>query len=105
MLRRYTLAHFDKHGYLKAPKGFYLLLLVLLRAYLIWILSVANRSDTTALITLFYPEKHNFFIALGTGAGALLIAVMYSLRREKTPNWLQPVWKPQLAIVVAVIVG
>ena len=67
MFKKYTPDDFDKHGYFKPPVGFYLLLVLLMRAYIIWIVSVANRKDGTVLIESLYPNKFDFFIGLAVG--------------------------------------
>lgn len=93
MFKRYTPDDFDKHGYLKPPKGFYLLLLVLLRPYIIWLLSVANRKEPAVLIESFYPDKSNFFLGLATAVGALLVFGLSSLRRKDAYAWLPVCWR------------
>jgi len=92
MFKKYTPDHFDKHGYLKPPIGFYLLLLLLLRAYIIWIVSLANRNDATVLIKAMYPDKMNFFIGLGVGIASVLVLAIFSQRREKFAPWLPKLW-------------
>jgi hypothetical protein len=93
MFRKYTPDDFDKHHYLKAPIGFYFLLLMLLRPYIIWVVSVANRSDATVLIQSLYPDKNDFFVGLISGIGALIVTVCFSQRRDKTFNWLPSFWQ------------
>ena len=93
MFKKYTPDDFDKHGYLKPPVGFYLILVLLLRAYVVWVLTVANRSgDGTSLVAALYPNKYDFFIGLGAGVGALLVLVLMSLRREKASQWTARLW-------------
>lgn len=93
MFGRYTPDHYDKHHYLKPPVGFYLLLLVLLRPYIIWVMSVANRNDTTVLLQSLYPNKYDFFTALAIGCGAVVVTAMFSFRREKTFAFLPKLWR------------
>lgn len=92
MFGRYTPDNYDKHHYLKPPIGFYFILLMLLRPYIIWVVSVANRNDTTVLLESFYPDKYNFFTALAIGAGAVFVTFMFSLRREKAYHWVAKLW-------------
>lgn len=93
MFGRYTPDDYDKHHYLKPGLGFYGLLLVLLRPYIVWIVSVANRNDATVLLESLYPNKYNFFAGLAVGFGAVLVFAMFSLRRENAYSWLPNVWK------------
>ena len=93
LFTKYTPDDYDKHGYLKPPIGFYFLLALLLRAYVVWILSVANRSDGTALITSLYPNKYDFFAGLIVGIGALIVTIALSLRREKAQAWMAKIWQ------------
>ena len=92
LFTKYTPDDYDKHGYLKPPIGFYFLLALQLRAYLVWILSVANRSDGTALITSLYPNKYDFFAGLVVGIGALVVTIALSFRREKAHAWMAKIW-------------
>ena len=92
MFKKYTPDDYDKHGYLKPPVGLNLLLLLLMRAYVVWVLSVANRADGTALIASLYPNKYDFFIGLGVGLGALVVMVLLSLRRERAPRFAAKIW-------------
>ena len=92
LFTKYTPDDYDKHGYLKPPIGFYFILALLLRAYLVLILSVANRSDATALITSLYPNKYDFFAGLVVGIGALIVTIALSLRREKAQAWMAKIW-------------
>lgn len=96
MFTKYTPDDYDKHGYLKPPVGFYFVLLLFLRAYVVWILSVANRADGTALITSLYPNKDDFFAGLVVGIGALIVTIMLSLRRESASGWMAKVWSKGL---------
>ena len=93
MFGRYTPDDFDKHGYLKAPISLYLLLLLLLRAYVIWLLSVANFSNTEQLIEFFYPNKQTFIFGLLSGAAALLVLILHSLRRPKAYKFTAQLWR------------
>jgi hypothetical protein len=104
MFKKYTPDNFDKHHYLKAPVGFYFLLLVLLRPYIIWIMSVANRANGTVLIEFMYPNKDDFIIGLTTGVGALVVGLFFSLRRDKAYDWLPRFWRlSQWLLLVSVV--
>lgn len=92
MFGRYTPDNFDKHHYLKPPIGFYFLLVVLLRPYIVWVMSIANREDSTVLLEMLYPNKFDFLTGLAIGSGAVLVTGMFSMRREKTFSWLPKVW-------------
>lgn len=93
MFRKYSPDDFDKHHFLKAPVGFYFVLLMLLRPYIIWVMSVANRKDGTSFITMLYPDKNDFLVGLLTGIGALIVLLLFSMRRDKSFDWLPGVWK------------
>lgn len=85
--------YWDKYGVYRTPIGFNLTLLVLLRAYLIWIFSALARRPDLDLMSLFFQSKQHFFVALGIGALALIPTVLFSLRRPSSSQKLAKYWR------------
>jgi hypothetical protein len=48
--------HFDSFDCLKLAPGIYIILLFILRAYIIWIMSVTNMRDHVAMIQWIFPQ-------------------------------------------------
>ena len=90
---------YDKHGCLKPPVWLYLALAFLLRSYVIWIISLSFRQDSTRLLSLFYPDKHSFMLELIVALPAVIAAALASLRRIDMPGWLQLGWHKIRAVV------
>ncbi|MBU2970327.1 DUF2919 domain-containing protein [Pseudoalteromonas sp. C2R02] len=83
----------DKHGVYRAPIALSFTFLILLRTYIIWIFSAVSRRPDLDLMSLFYRNKNDFFIALAIGALALLPAVIFSLRRPSSNPKLAKAWR------------
>lgn len=97
--------YWDKHGCYRTPIGFTLSLIVLLRAYIIWVFAAISRRPELDLMAIVYQHKHDFFVALGIGALAIVPTVIYSLRRPSSNPKLQNIWRhmrwPLIACAVA----
>ena len=63
-MKKFGPEYWDKHGLYKAPLGFILTLMVLMRGYVIWILAAISRRPELDIMTLFYRDKQHFFVAL-----------------------------------------
>jgi len=83
----------DKHGVYRAPIALSFTFLILLRTYIIWIFSAVSRRPDLDLMSLFYRNKNDFFIALAIGTLALIPAVIFSLRRPSSNLKLAKFWK------------
>ncbi len=93
---------YDKYGCLKVPLAFYLGLAFLLRSYVIWVIALSYRQDTGGLLSLFYPSRSEFTMALLVGAPALIVAVIVSLRRVGMPQLAEKAWH-NIRLVMATV--
>lgn len=93
---------FDNFDCLKLAPGIYLILLFVLRAYIIWIMSVTNMRDHVGIIQWIYPQTSLFYLNLVSGVIGLFVVVILSLRRPNAANWVRVVWqKCHILLVVA----
>lgn len=83
---------FDFDGKVKIPWGFYFILIYLLRGYITWIFSLTYREDTSLLLSLVYTESGFFYLALLTGLPALLVQLLFSLKKQKNKPWYMALW-------------
>ena len=90
--QEYSIEDFDKFDCLKLSKRFYLVLLLVLRGYLVWLMSVTNMKDRVATMQWIYPETNLFFLSLVSGVIGLLVVIMISLRRPNSANWVKVIW-------------
>ena len=73
--------HFDSFDCLKLAPGIYAILLLVLRAYIIWIMSVTNMRDNVGFIQWVYPQTALFYLNLASGVIGLFVVLILSLRR------------------------
>ena len=95
---------FDFDGKVKIPLGFYFMLIYLLRGYITWVLSLTYREDTSLLLSLAYTESRFFYLALVTGLPAVLVQLLFSLKKQKTKSWYISLWlKSPWILAVALV--
>nr|WP_275974407.1 DUF2919 domain-containing protein [Shewanella pneumatophori] len=83
----------------------YLLLVFIARGWCVFVASLTQASDRAGLVTLFYPHKNDFLMALAAGAGALFIYAAVIAERKRKPAWVRhvfPYMKWLLAILLIV---
>ena len=85
--------HFDNFDCLKLAPGIYLVLLFVLRAYIVWVMSVTNMRDHVGIIQWIFPQTSLFYLNLASGALGLFIVLVLSLRRPNAASWVRSSWK------------
>jgi hypothetical protein len=80
---RYGPEFWDKYGTYRTPFAFHLSLLVLLRAYFIWVIAALSRRPELDIMSLAFRSKEDFFSALAIGALAILPAAVFCFRRPQ----------------------
>lgn len=99
----YPLHYYDKDGYLKPPKVFYISIIYLLRGYIIVALASSYGTDTSALLGIFYPQITLLYMHLVIGLPALLAFLLLTARftlREQQRLWPLKCIKPLLLIAL-----
>lgn len=95
---------FDNFDCLKLAPGIYLILLLILRAYIVWIMSVTNMRDHVGIIQWIYPQTALFYLNLLSGALGLFVVLVLSLRRPEAAPWVRNIWpKCHLLLMAALI--
>ncbi|MCF2860353.1 DUF2919 domain-containing protein [Pseudoalteromonas sp. SMS1] len=89
---RFGPEYWDKYGVYRTPLGFNLTLIVLLRPFLIWLMSALTWRPDLDIMSLFFPVKHHFFIAIGIATIALLPALVFSMRRPTSAVRWGTIW-------------
>lgn len=82
-MSRYGPEYWDKYGSYRTPFAFHLSILVLLRAYFIWVIAALSRRPELDLMSLFFRSKNDFFIAIAIGAVAIVPTILFCLRRPR----------------------
>ena len=67
------LKHYDEQGRVKPLASFIFCLAFLCRGYIVFILSMSYRQDSSFILRLFYPQPGDFYLSLLVGLPALLI--------------------------------
>jgi len=96
--------HFDNFDCLKLAPGIYIILLLILRAYIVWIMSVTNMRDHVGIIQWIYPQNALFYLNLVSGVIGLFIVLILSLRRPNAQAWVRICWrKCKVLLMVALV--
>lgn len=94
--------HFDQFDCLKLAPGIYIILLFILRAYIIWIMSVTNMRDHVGIIEWVFPQTSLFYLTLVSGVIGLFIVLILSLRRPNAKSWVRICWQQcKILLIVA----
>lgn len=80
------LPRLDQDGLYRVPSRLYWLLVLLLRPYLCWIVTLAMPSDQRQVLAWFYPVTSDFLRALLIAAPALLLLAALSQRVPYDPK-------------------
>ncbi|MGO2332507.1 MAG: DUF2919 domain-containing protein [Pseudoalteromonas nigrifaciens] len=96
-MSHYGPEYWDKYGSYRTPIAFHLSVLILLRAYFIWIVAGLSRRPELDLMSIFFKSKNDFFIAIAIGAVAIVPIILFCLRRpresHKSSERLAKVWR------------
>ena len=99
----FTPAVFDRYDCVNVSKGIYLITLFVLRAYIIWLISVTNFKDTVVIIQWLYPDPNLFYLNLFSGLIGVFVVFVWSLRRPAANSWIKTCWCNLRAILVAAL--
>jgi len=100
----YSVNDFDKYDCLKLSKISYVVILFVMRAYVVWLISLANFQDRTSFISLAYPEKQVFYLNLVSGVLGLLLLLLVSLRRPTASDWVKKLWPNFRSLMVIALI-
>ena len=70
--------HLDLEGHRPLPFSLHLCLWALMRGYILLILALASRQQSETLLSLFYPDPHQLYLALALGLPADLAGLWLS---------------------------
>lgn len=88
----YPPSDYDTHGNLKTPLLFWCTLLLQARTWFVLVLAAASRQQGDAILSVFYPDRDNFWFGLLPGVPAAL-AFMINGRRHLYPRvWAAVRW-------------
>ena len=103
-MTRFGPEYWDKNGYFRAPIGFVLVLLLLLRPYILWLFAAASRREDLNLMAIFYPQKQQFFVALAIAGLSIIVTFCYLFRRPNAMQWPKYMWRYARWLLLANVV-
>lgn len=79
---KFPLHHYDEAGRLKPPLMLYVFLLFLCRGFLLLVISLSFREDSSRMMSLFFPNKWDFYWSLLPAVPAIMILGLFSQRTK-----------------------
>ena len=95
------LTHFDNHGRLTPHWGFWASVLFLLRSYSVLIAALSFRQDSSALLSVFYPQQASLYQSLFAGIPVIVAVGCVSFREALAKRSLD--WAFQLIVPLLVV--
>jgi hypothetical protein len=91
---------FNKYNCIKLSCWFYFSTAYLLKAYFVWIMSIASSNDRMSFITMIYPEQKLFYVNLFSGLMGIFLFILISLRRPNANKWVKDIWPKIKSITI-----
>ena len=95
----YSPDDYDARGQLRLPLGFWAILLLQARTWVLFVMAGASRQQGTSLLALFYPDSHAFWLGLGLGVPAALGLLLTGYRQRAPKLWQAWRWVLMLTLV------
>ena len=73
---------YDENGRVKPPLTLMLALVFLARSIVVFIASLSFREDGGLLLSLFYPDKYQFYLSLSSAIPALVLIFLIGFREK-----------------------
>jgi hypothetical protein len=105
MALKFPLHHYDEAGRLKPPLLLYCFLLFLCRGFLLLIVSLSFREDSSRMMSLFYPSKNDFYWSLLPAIPALLVLALLSQRNRVWKSENMMLFKPMIGLFLLALLA
>ncbi len=103
MNRHYSPDAYDNHGVLRLPFSFWLVTLLLARAWVLLIIAGVSRQQGATLLALFYPHPLFLALSLVTGIPAVLAGLLTGYRQRWPRLWQR--WRAVLCLSLLLSIG
>ncbi|WP_067708261.1 MULTISPECIES: DUF2919 domain-containing protein [unclassified Erwinia] len=87
MIHTYSPDDYDAKGQLTLPLGFWAVLLLQARTWVLFAAAAASKQQSTSLLELFYPDSRVFWTGLGLGVPAALGLLLTGYRQRFPRLW------------------
>lgn len=94
---------YDAKGQLRLPLGFWAILLLQARTWVLFVMAGASRQQGTSLLALFYPDTHAFWLGLALGVPAALGLLLTGYRQRFPRLWQAWRWVLMLTLVAMLV--
>lgn len=95
----------DDYGLQKIPLRFYALLLLLLRPYICWVLTLTLPQEHRSMLAFIYPLQSDFILACLVASPVLLLVAAQSQRKPKGFAGWRHVWRYGRFIMLVVAIA
>ena len=85
--------HLDLEGHRPLPFSLHLCLWALMRGYILLALALASRQQSETLLSLFYPDPHQLYLALALGLPAALTWLASGHRQRSAAPLYHWLWR------------
>ncbi|MEZ7861500.1 MAG: DUF2919 family protein [Aeromonadaceae bacterium] len=85
--------HLDLEGHQPLPFSLHLCLWALMRGYILLALALASRQQSETLLSLFYPDPHQLYLALALGLPAALTWLASGHRQRPAAPLHHWIWR------------
>ncbi|MEJ4045109.1 DUF2919 domain-containing protein [Erwinia sp. SLM-02] len=100
---KYTPDDYDARGQLRLPLSFWAILLLQARTWVLFVMAGASRQQGTALLELFYPDTHTFWLGLGLGVPAAVGLLLTGYRQRLPRLWQALRWVLMATLAVMLL--
>lgn len=100
-----ALSHFDNNGRIKPHWAFWVSVLFLLRSYAVLVAALSFRQDSSALLSVFYPQQAALYQSLLSGIPVLVAIGCVSFREALAKRALSWPFKCIIPLLVLGLVG
>jgi len=97
------LKYYDDAGRIKPPIMLYVIVLFLCRPLIVFIASISFRQDGGLLLSIFYPVKYHFYLALVHAIPALALLLFINFREKLWKHKCAGVFKILPAVFVVLL--
>ena len=99
------LRHFDAKGHVKPNWAFWASVLFLLRSYAVLVAALSFRQDSSALLSLFYPQQTVLYQSLLSGIPIIIAVACVSFRETIANKALHWPFRLILPLLILGLVG
>ncbi len=79
---RYPIEKYDTYGFIKVPLWLWLGWILLARAWLVFIMAAASRTEGGQILEIIYPDTDTLYLGLIMGAPSVVLMWLVGMRND-----------------------